>query len=144
MDGRTRIRIGRAAQRQHEPEKLPGSECVRTRAIHAGARDLSRGGYLGCKEGSCLKSGARSSMRQSKEAKHVANDPIPLNGGVPTRTPPYFSLLDLDLDRFGFRCGAFWQMNRQYAGMKLSPDLCCVRIFGHCERALKPTEEAFK
>src|SRR6266567_2129035 len=46
MDGRTRIRIGRAAQRQHEPEKLPRSECVRTRAIHAGARDLSSGGYL--------------------------------------------------------------------------------------------------
>ena len=44
MDGRTRIRISRATQRQHEPEKLPRSQRVRTGPIHASARAFPPGG----------------------------------------------------------------------------------------------------
>ena len=53
MDGRTRIRVGRATQRQHEPKKLSRSERVRTRPIHARARDLSRGGCLERQRNNC-------------------------------------------------------------------------------------------
>src|SRR6266508_2740010 len=41
MAGGPRIRIDRANQRHHEPEKLPGPNCVRARAIHARAEELS-------------------------------------------------------------------------------------------------------
>ena len=41
MAGGTRIRIGRANQRHYEPEKLPGPNRVRARAIHARFEELS-------------------------------------------------------------------------------------------------------
>ncbi len=37
----SRIRIGRANQRHYEPEKLPGPNRFRARAIHARAEELS-------------------------------------------------------------------------------------------------------
>ena len=46
MAGGTRIRIGRANQRHHEPEKLPGPNCIRARAIHSCAEELSEESVL--------------------------------------------------------------------------------------------------
>src|SRR5206468_11037399 len=52
------------------------------------------------------------------------------------------ALLHFDFDCFWLRHGAFWQVNLQYAVMKLSHDLGWVRIFGYGERTLKGAEEA--
>ena len=41
MAGGPRIRIDRANQRHHEPEKLPGPNRFRARAIHARFEELS-------------------------------------------------------------------------------------------------------
>src|SRR5207302_10404017 len=54
------------------------------------------------------------------------------------------ALLHFYFDWSWLRHWAFWQVNLQHAVAKLSPDLGCVRIFGHGERALKGAEEAFK
>src|SRR4029453_5338759 len=53
------------------------------------------------------------------------------------------ALLHVDFDCFWLRHGAFWQVNLQYAVMKLSHDLGWIRIFGYGERTFKGAKEAF-
>src|SRR5206468_12473325 len=65
--------------------------------------------------------------------------------GASARSPSVFSaLLHFDFDCLWLRHGAFWQVNLQYAVMKLSHDLGWIRIFGYGERTLKGAEEAFE
>src|SRR5207247_9592000 len=54
------------------------------------------------------------------------------------------AVLHFDVDRIWLRHEEFWQVNLQYAVMKLSHDLVWIRLFGYGERTLKGDEEAFE
>ena len=79
MDGGTRIRIGRATQRQHEPEELSRPGRVRARAIHASARDLSGGRCLNVtgrfiRRGSCSLPNRVAPSAAASRLPHAANE----------------------------------------------------------------------
>src|SRR5215510_2992583 len=100
MAGGPRIRIDRANQRDHEPEKLSGSERVRARAIYASAGELSEESVL---DRGVVMRVSRGVPNGTRAASSVCASPALIINRATHRHPPKWRLSDDDAGLFHCR-----------------------------------------